>query len=216
MRHNNHMKNKYIFGLVLLAFVCIVGWWLFGSGSETPIATVEMSEEIDRSDLGISFRQPKGYELRQLEGGLELNGMTMQGAFTISSTSENLPVISGFVFKETPIVLDESDVLAGVTLEQETDTATATEKLSKEQELKLWAEKNEVLTNFTSLESDTSRTEVDGITALEFVTQGSSFKQDMRVVDYRGRTFLLVGQYESIDDVYHKNFKTFIESFLFL
>lgn len=208
------MKQKYLIAALVVVLVLGAFWFITKSNKTAEQVAIPMSEAVEREDLGMSFRYPDTYELRQMEGGLELNGLLMQGAFTISSTTEGLPVTSGFVFREAVDVLDETDVAAGVVSTTTEDTSSTT-PLTKEEQLRAWAENNEALTSYESRTGEPSIVKVDGVDALFFTTNAGQL-QDTYVIVYRNDMYLFVGQYETEGDVYQQNFKAFIDSIYFL
>lgn len=205
------MNMKKIIVIVAAVLLVIAGLWQWQKGSDNKSVVREVPGlTFERSDMGIEFRYSEDQLVRQVEGGLPVGDMTMLGAVFVGTSTVGQPKISVFTFGETVEVVDEFDALAGAVPQEVVEDETAP-KLSKEEKLLAWANKNSDLTGFATLQSEPELTEIDGVAALHFVSK-DTYLQDIYLVIYHGRTSMIMGQYEEEGDENYQTFQTFIKN----
>lgn len=199
-------KTLLILGGILLVATLLVGYQLFMSKKNTSSGEMTMKQVVANKELGISFSYPSGVDGFTL---LEPNGgdKGMVKAYLIIPSVEYESYKNGDT-AEAPAGMNVFVFAIGDA------KATSSASSTRISELQNWATDNNTLTQFKQAKNTPDIVELDGVKALHYQTDGL-YQQDIYLVSYKARVYMLVGQYNEQTDVTYTAFQDLIKSILF-
>jgi archaellum component FlaF (FlaF/FlaG flagellin family) len=88
-------------------------------------------------------------------------------------------------------------------------TASGSERIDRVTRLQNWAIDNHILTSYTQAKATPDIIEIDGVKALHYQADGL-YQQDIYLVSYKNRAYMLVGQYNAQSDMTYTAFQELI------
>lgn len=199
-------KTFLILGIIIVILALLVGYQLFMSRKATDAGGQTTQQAVHSKDFGISFTYPMGNDGFTL---IEPNGgdKGMLKAYLMLPTTEYDSYKNG----------DDSDAPAGMNVfvfALQDATATSSETDTRISELQNWAADNNTLTQFKQAKNTPDVVELDGIKGLHYQAQGL-YQQDVYLVSYKSRVYMMVGQYDKQTDHTYTAFQDLIKTVSF-
>ena len=199
-------KIPFILGGILVVVTIIVGYQLFVSRKTSSSGEQSSQQTVTNKEFGISFTYPNGTDGFTL---VEPNGgdKGMLKAYLMLPTEKYESYKNG----------GNSEAPAGMDVfifSLQDSNSTSSESNTRISELQNWATDNNTLTQFKQAKNTPDIVELDGINALHYQTDGL-YQQDIYLVSYKSRVYMLVGQYDEQSDLTYTAFQDLIKTILF-
>lgn len=204
-------KNIFIGFIASVLLIALGGaYYFFGPKADERMVVTNVTERITNNDLKFSFAFSSGETALSLVdsklGERGSNGLlymyllmetkSLNDYYNQPENGETPPAITVLVFEQS-----ESD-------------EDSVEDLSRTDKIKNWAKENSSLTSFDLAKGEIIETEIDGIQALKYQSDGL-YSQEIYIVKYKDLMYLFVGQYEEEGDYLNSSFASVVESIWF-
>lgn len=205
-------KLLVLSGLLVIICAGFVGYSLYTKDT-TDISQAPI-EKVTNKEFNVSFSYPSGPEgFALIEPPAANKGVLKSYLMILSKEYEEFKTAKEG--KNTPATMSVfvfafEDETASSTQEM----GTTTERESRITRLQNWAIDNEVITSFSKAENTPDIVEIDGLKALHYKAAGV-FKQDIYLVSYKNRVYMLVGQYKKESDPTYVAFQEIIKTVSF-
>ena len=221
----NSSKRNTIIAIALVVFIAAGIYFLVNKKSTTTsIEPFFQQEKVLSEEYAFEFTYESGDEgLALFEP--EVSGEPLKAAYILMLTpdfvqvrnagtnaaGETPPTISMFVFTKP----DYKPIAQPRAVDGETSTpGTQEPPLSRLDEVRKWAEQNQELTGYASATTEAKETEIDGVKAITYETEGL-YNQEVYIASYQKNIYLFLGQFDSKDDPIYEKYQQVLERISF-
>ena len=201
------MKKNTLYivvALVIIGVAALVYYQFVRQSTDLADLSGVARETVTNDSVGLSFSYipgEHGFSLAEPPAGED----GLLAAYVLVPTKE----YEAFKASTDPREAPASITMLVYSLDTATNTATSGERIDRITRLQNWAIDNSTLTSFNQAKATPDIIEVDGIKALHYQADGL-YQQDIYLVSYKNRAYMLTGQYNDPSDITFTAFQELI------
>ncbi len=203
------MKKNTLYIVVALVIIGVAALAYYQFARQSSDLSGLTKETVTNDTVGLSFSYvpgEKGFTLTESPAGE--NGLL--AAYVLIPTKEYQDFKASTDTREAPASIS----MLVYMLDEATSTASSGERVDRITRLQNWAMDNSTLTAFGQAKATPDIIEVDGIKALHYQADGL-YQQDIYLVSYKNRAYMLTGQYNDSADLTFTAFQELINTVSF-